>query len=78
MKLFVISPEKVLFDGEAESVILPGKEGSLGVLNNHAPFITLLKEGIIEFTDKNNGRQQLSIKGGVAEIRNNSLTILAD
>lgn len=78
MKLFIISPEKVLFDGEAESVILPGKEGSLGVLDNHAPYITLLKEGTVEFNDKNNTRQQITIKGGVAEIRNNSLTILAD
>ncbi|MCX8079859.1 MAG: ATP synthase F1 subunit epsilon [Bacteroidia bacterium] len=78
MKLFIISPEKVLFDGEAESVILPGKEGSLGVLNHHAPYIVLLKDGNVEFQDNSNQKQSIYIKGGIAEINENKLTILTD
>lgn len=78
MKLLILSPEKLLFEGEADSVILPGKEGSLGVLNNHAPYIVILKSGIVEWTMNTKERHKLEIKGGVAEIRNNSLIILSD
>jgi F-type H+-transporting ATPase subunit epsilon len=78
MDILIISPEKTLFEGEAESVILPGTEGSFGVLNHHMPFVSILKQGRIEWYDKNRNRSEIEIKGGVAEVRDNKLTVLVD
>ena len=51
MKLEIINPDKKLFEGEAKSIVVPGSEGSLGILNNHAPMIASLKKGTIKVTD---------------------------
>jgi F-type H+-transporting ATPase subunit epsilon len=53
MKLEIITPDKKLFEGEAKSVSVPGSEGSLGILNNHAPMIASLKKGKVKITDNN-------------------------
>lgn len=48
MKIRVLTPESVLYDGEVESVLLPGEFGEFHILNNHAPVISTLKEGNIK------------------------------
>ncbi len=89
MLLEIITPEASLFKGEVNSVSLPGTDGVFQVLNNHAPIISSLKAGelIFEATAAvapsdhivvlgNTGRVQ--IKGGVAELNNQKLIVLAE
>lgn len=47
MRVTVVSPERVVFDDEAESVVVPAFDGLVGVLPRHAPFMTLLGEGVL-------------------------------
>jgi F-type H+-transporting ATPase subunit epsilon len=77
MHLEIITPDKKLFEGEVSIATFPGSDGSFQVLNNHAPLISLLNEGVVEF--KINGqRQQVKITGGVVEVLKNKVIVLAD
>lgn len=77
MKLEIISPDNQLFSGEVTSVVVPGKEGSFGILDNHAPIISTLKAGKIKVTDNQKNTQVFEIKGGVVEVSKNNITVLA-
>lgn len=77
MKLDILTPDKNLFSGEAKAVQLPGADGKLGILENHAPLITTLGKGIIKVTTEK-GVETFEVNGGVAEVQNNKLIILAD
>jgi F-type H+-transporting ATPase subunit epsilon len=77
MKVEILSPEKRIFEGEASFVYLPGSDGSLGVLNNHAPMITTLGKGEVRLkTDKEEKR--FTVNGGTVEVLNNKVIILAE
>lgn len=77
MQLEIITPDKKLFEGEVSIVTFPGSDGSFQVQNNHAPLISLLKEGNVEY--KVNGqRQSVKITGGVVEVLKNKVIVLAD
>ena len=52
MHIEIVSPEATLFSGEVESVIVPGSMGSFQMLNNHAPIVSTLKEGIVKISGK--------------------------
>lgn len=93
MKLNVITPTAKIFDGEVISVSLPGQDGIFQVLNNHTAIISSLTIGeiIIELVEKTNDASYnemiqikdqnhiiISIKGGVVELINNELIILAE
>ena len=88
MQLEIVSPEKTIFSGEAQSVYLPGSEGHFQVLNNHAPIVSTLKKGEIlidgvdniesDLLDFSNGKASLEIKSGVVEMKKNKLIILVD
>lgn len=78
MFLEIISPDKKIFSGEVTSVTLPGTDGSLGILANHAPIITTLQKGTIKVTEAGNATQSFDVKGGVAEAQNNKIIVLAD
>ena len=72
-----VSPERVLFAGEVDQVDLPGAEGDMGILADHAPLVTLLRPGIV--TVYSGGRQQaIVVTGGYAEVGPAGLTVLAD
>ena len=77
MQVEIITPDKKLFEGEAKSVTVPGSEGSLGVLNNHAPMIASLKQGKVKVTTAN-GVQNFDVKGGVIEVLKNKVVVLAE
>lgn len=76
--LSIVTPEKVYFEAEVKSLTVPGTEGYLGILSNHAPLITALIPGKIEFRDKADEVSILAVSGGFIEISNNRATILAD
>lgn len=78
MKLEIITPDKKLFEGQVKSAVFPGSEGSFGVLNNHAPMIATLKNGSIEVVEENNSKQNFAVKGGVVEVFNNNVIVLAE
>jgi F-type H+-transporting ATPase subunit epsilon len=78
MKVEIISPDKKIYEGDASAVSLPGIDGSLGILNNHAPLISALKKGKVKVTDVNQGVLNFPIKGGVIEVLKNKVIILAE
>lgn len=72
-----VSPERVLFSGEVDQVDLPGVEGDMGILAEHAPLVTPLRPGIL--TIFNGGaRESVVVIGGIAEVSPAGLTVLAD
>ncbi len=77
-RLSIVTPEKVFYEADIKSLVVPGTEGYLGVLSNHAPLITALKPGRIEFRDANDKVNIMAVSGGFLEVSNNIATILAD
>ena len=78
MNLEIITPDKKIFEGEVKSVILPGADGSFGVLKNHAPIISTLQKGKIKITDNHQKTQSFDVNGGVVEVIKNKIIILAE
>ena len=78
MLLDILTPEKLLFQGEVKSIKLPGTNGEFEILNNHAPIISTLSKGDIYITDTENKKQNFSINGGVIEMQKNKIIVLAD
>ena len=78
MHLEIITPDKKVYSGEVEAVKLPGAEGSFGILNNHAPIIASLKKGTIKVTDSKKHVENFEINGGVVEVQNNKVIVLAE
>ncbi|GAB2694090.1 ATP synthase F1 subunit epsilon [Mucilaginibacter koreensis] len=77
MTLEILTPDKKVFEGEVTSVTVPGTQGSFEILNNHAPIISTLEDG--KLTVRNNGKQDVFyIKGGVVEMSNNKVMVLAE
>lgn len=77
MHLEIITPDKKLFEGEVSVVTCPGSDGSFQVMNNHAPLVSLLGPGAVEYKTKEN-RQEVRITGGVVEVLKNKVIVLAD
>ena len=78
MNLQIITPDKKVFDDEVILVQVPGSKGSFQILNNHAPIISTLENGKIKIIDTSNKTLTVSINGGVIEVKNNKIIILAD
>ena len=78
MILEIITPEKELFSGEVNSVKFPGINGGFEVLNNHAPIISTLGKGEIRVITNDKKTEKFDINGGVSEMQNNKLIVLAD
>ena len=74
MILKVISADSVLFQGEADSVELPGTEGTFTVLKNHASLISTLVEGKIVYTNSGN-KGEIAISGGVVDVDSNIVSV---
>jgi F-type H+-transporting ATPase subunit epsilon len=74
----LVSPAKELFSGEVDHVIAPGTEGEFGVLVNHAPFMTTLKNGVVRVLDGDTTKMRLFVRGGFADVTPAGLTILAE
>ncbi len=77
MNLTIITPDKQIFDGEADLVQLPGSDGSFEILNNHAPMIASLQKGKIK-VGNGSDLQYFEINGGVVEVLNNKILVLAE
>jgi len=73
----LVSPEKLAFSGEVDQVDIPGAEGDFGVLAGHAPVIAAIRPGILTVFIGTT-REQIVVSGGVAEVSEKGLTVLAD
>lgn len=77
MHLDIITPEKNVYTGEVEMVNLPGSDGSFGIMKDHAPIVSTLKAGEIKVVE--NGNEKLfPVNGGVVEVNNNKIIVLAE
>lgn len=77
MQLDIITPDQNLFSGEAKSVVAPGTDGEIGILDNHAPLISSLKKGAVRVASSE-GEKTFDVNGGVLEVLNNKVIILAE
>ena len=78
MNVEIITPDKELYKGEATLVSVPGVDGGMGFLDNHAPLITVLKAGDVKVTLTNGTVESFPVKGGVVEVMNNTVLVLAE
>ena len=76
-QLQIVTQEKVAYEGEATSIIVPGELGYFGVLANHAPLLAALGEGKLTVRS-DSGTTESHLTGGFIEVQNNQATILAD
>jgi len=67
-----------VFEGDVQSVQLPGTEGSFQILDNHAPVVSTLKKGNLVLVDTNNESKEIEVNGGVVEVNSNHIIVLAE
>ena len=73
----VISPERVLYEGEAESVVVPAYDGEVGILTGHAPLMTLLGRGTLRLTG-GGGTQRFSVEGGFLQVVDDRVRVVTE
>ena len=77
MQLDILTPDKALFSGEVESVILPGSKGQFEILKNHAAIVSSLDEGSVRVKTTDGKTQIIEVNGGVVEVLDNKIVVLA-
>jgi F-type H+-transporting ATPase subunit epsilon len=75
LKVSVISPERVLFEGEATSVVAPAFDGEVGILTDHAPMMTLLGKGSLRL---DGAGKRFEIEGGFLQVVSNTVRIVTE
>lgn len=77
LTLRIVSPERVVFTGEVDSVLVPGTVGQFEILNDHAPIISTLVEGKIVYSVKGT-KKELRIVGGFVEVKKNEVSLCVE
>jgi len=77
MHVSVISAERSVFDGEADAVVAPAFDGLVGILPRHAPFVTLLGEGVVKISQPGGKVTRLQVMGGFLQVASNVVRIVA-
>tara|TARA_S200000501_G_scaffold348017_1_gene362884 strand:- start:200 stop:436 length:237 start_codon:yes stop_codon:yes gene_type:complete len=78
MFLEIITPDSELFKGEVSSVKLPGTNGGFEILNNHAPIVSTLTAGVVSISKDSGTKETFEINGGVIEMQDNKIIVLAN
>ncbi len=78
MYLEIVTPDEKIFEGEVVTATFPGSDGTFQVLNNHAPMISTLGFGDIRYTEEKKKEELLTVDGGVVEVLNNKVIVLAE
>ena len=73
----LVSPTKLLFSGAVDSVVIPGTEGEMTILPQHAPILTSLRPGVVVVSSPK-GAERIFVRGGFAEVNPKGLTVLAE
>ncbi len=74
----LVSPDKVLFNGPAQSVLVPGNEGDFLVLSDHAPVMTSMRPGVVGIDDVHGKHLRVFVRGGFADVSRSGLILLAE
>ena len=74
----LVAPERVIFSGDVDAVVLPATEGDMTVLPGHAPMMTALKTGFLIITDRPGSGRRVLVRGGFADVSQTGLTVLAE
>ena len=78
LKVRVVSPERTLFEGEAVGAVAPAWDGRVGILPDHAPFMTLLAGGRLVLDLAGGGSREFYVVGGLLRVENDRVTVLAE
>lgn len=78
MTVEVVTPERVVYSGQAEMVIARGVQGDLGILANHMPMVTPLKTAPVQIKVEGDQTLRMAVSGGFMEVRGDKVTILAE
>ena len=73
-----VSPEASIVSSEVDMVLIPGVDGDAGILPDHSPFMTTLRQGIVEVTFEQGNVKKYLVEGGFADITQDQMTILAE
>lgn len=73
----IVSQDRLVYEGDADMIIVPGVEGEMGILPNHAPLLSILKLGILRLRYQGE-EKDFTISGGVIEVQPDLVTVLAD
>ena len=76
LKVSVISPEAVLFQGETDSIVAPAYDGEIGILTDHAPLMALLGEGVLRLGTGSGNR--FNVSGGFMQVLNNDVRVVTE
>jgi F-type H+-transporting ATPase subunit epsilon len=74
----LVSPARLLFSGDVESVVLPGTEGEMTILPMHAPVLSTLRPGVVTIVKSGSETDRIFVRGGFAEVNAHGLTLLAE
>ncbi len=77
LQLKIVSPEKIEYDGVAERILVPGTLGQFEILNDHAPIISTLQKGTVEYVNRE-GKTSLEILGGFVEVQKNQVSLCVE
>lgn len=75
LQLRILSPEKMLFEGQIDYINLPGSQGTFEVLTNHAALVSTLTEGVVCYRSFQQEKQEMPILNGLVEVRNNEVSL---
>ncbi len=78
LKLKIVSPEKVEFNGEVQSVFVPGTSGNFEILVDHAPIISSLEKGVVDYVKADGEKVSLDISGGFVEVQKNNVSVCVE
>lgn len=78
LKLKIVSPERIEFEGEVLSVTVPGTLGSFEVLENHAPIISSLEKGVVNYQIPSGEHSEIGIMGGFVEVQKNVVSVCVE
>ena len=78
LRVRVVSPDRVVFEGEAASVVAPAWDGQVGILPSHAPMLALLGSGELSIDRAGGGSDSFHVAGGVLKVERNQVTVLTE
>jgi len=78
LKVTVISPEAVLYEGDTESVVAPAFDGEVGILTGHAPMMTLLGKGTLRLSGGAGAGRSFNVQGGFLQVADNTVRVVTE